>query len=203
MTDQTATLMKIRVYGCREVRGGGKCLAVSWNACLSTDRKWPALPAICHHCSLTWTHEKHQWKLISNCRTSLLIFQSYTHIILNCVTCSFSRRTGEKCSARLVVLFRRMKGDISHYRTMDSIKLRGPVTCLENQVVCFVFSWFCLFFKAFFFFFYRVFCRISLHLLQFNISSWLRLTKAGWSAFIGWLMDNSKRMESLQCCTHT
>lgn len=82
---------------------------------------------------------------------------------------------------------------------MDStIKLHGLVTRLENRVVCFVFSQSCLFFKAFFLFFlffYSVFCWMSLHLSQLNIPSWLRLAKPGWSAFIGWLMDNSKRLE--------
>lgn len=36
---------------------------------------------------------------------------------------------------------------------------------------------------------------MSLHRSQLNIPSWLRLAKPGWSAFIGWLMDNSKRLE--------
>lgn len=42
------------------------------------------------------------------------------------------------------------RGDILHHRTTDpTIRLHGLVTCLENQVVCFVSSWSCYFVKAF------------------------------------------------------
>lgn len=76
---------------------------------------------------------------------------------------------------------------MSHYWTMDStIRLHGLVSCLEIQVVCFVFSCSCLIFKAFSLLqcFLSIFC---------SFLFWLRLTKSGWSPFIGWLMDNSKK----------
>lgn len=63
------------VYCCGDVWDEGKLSAVSWTGCSITRSKRSALPAIRHHCRVTWTHEKHQWEL--NCWTSLLIFHDY------------------------------------------------------------------------------------------------------------------------------
>lgn len=74
-------LMKIGYMCVRMQRGtrrGNMLGAVSWTACSTTDRSTPLSPAIRHHCSLMWTHEKHQWELNSrHCRTPLHIFQLY------------------------------------------------------------------------------------------------------------------------------
>lgn len=139
----------------RGTRRGNVLRAVSWTACSTTDRSTPLSPAIRHHCSLMWTHGKHQWELNSrHCRTPLYIFWLYrTDYSKSCYFGKRFTRQSYWVEARLVVLLRRMKGDILHYRTMDStIRLHGLVTCLENRVVCFVFLQSCLFFKAFFLF---------------------------------------------------